>query len=170
MKPVTVTAAVFNTELRSIVGDGNDGLSPDNHIRFFERLIENTKDADGQLLNLSEDIRDRLRGAIRPTEDLQLKNIRLALRDAGYVMSPEFETTITLLLSGAQFAAYLSETVNPETQKPWITMKKKRGAKKKALAALLGEAAPKAPAASEPAPEPPRDGTSASEHQPQPKA
>lgn len=144
MQPVTLNLAPdsFTKELSAITGTGKLGWSPDDHIKLVFNLIAKLSDEKGSSPKFNADQEDRLRLIYRTLEETQRKVLKHTFAEAGYKLSDEAEATFVMMLSAGQFAAFLSKTENPTTKKPFITVEKKKGAKKNTLVSLISSVTP----------------------------
>ena len=122
-------AAVILT-LSRIIGENKAEYTGEVHSRYVDALTGDLKDENGEKPTFTPAQIDRLRVVYRPTES-NLRNLRTqTLAEAGYALEPETEKVFDLVLNAAQFADFLSKTVNPKTKEPFIAKSKKRGVKK----------------------------------------
>ena len=125
-----INPAVVMLTFSRIIGENKAEYTGEVHSRFVDALTDDLKDENGQKPTFTPAQIDRLRVVYRPTES-NLRNLRTqTLAEAGYVLEPETEKVFDLVMNAAQFADFLSKTLNPKTKEPFIAKSKKRGVKK----------------------------------------
>jgi hypothetical protein len=145
-RTLDLAPAAFTRELCAITGTNKVGWPADDHAKLVFQLIEQMADDKGESPNLSDTQRDRLMLIYRPLEDTQRRVLLETFLEAGYQLSPDAESTLALMFSATQFAAFLQKSENPKTKRSFITLEKTRGVKNKKFKSLItAEVDPEAP-------------------------
>lgn len=129
----------FTEALKATVGENKVGWSTNDHLRFLDSLISALVDQEGNPVVLTAEQKALLQLAIAPTPELQRLAIRRAFRDPALELDEDSMKTIENVAGVTAFSDFLATATNPETGQKYIAKVEKSG-RKKALAALVGQA------------------------------
>lgn len=139
MKIVKLKLGSFNNELSKIAIPGKIGWSGENHNTLVTALVFGClHDEDGNTIELPAKLKDRVKLVFQRADEIQLRVLIEAYKEAGFELDNDTLNALTLLFDAGQFANYLANKDNPKTRKPFI-VKEKKGKKGKTFDTLLDE-------------------------------
>lgn len=146
-KPVatlTLKPEAFVQTITSFVGPNKIGWSGSDHVGLGLKLLNRLRNEEDESVEIDEKKIDPFLLALRPTEELQRRVMNQTLKKLGYQLDSGTEEIFMLLFNMARFGKWLSETNNPDTSKPFITVEKAKSKKKSKFDSLFsgGSVAP----------------------------